>query len=511
MDATEADLNTLCELLDEDDEEPSEAEAPSEADALRKQMLEMQEQMKMMQEKLEKAEKKSLNASNTSMPSPSTAEESFERSNRHSLTEGAAEKVAKLPSKPKSPCRDIETDRAHVEPSQKCNRNQKTLTDSDFLVNDGASEKAPKSPPKPNNPFKEVKTSGRTARMYVDPNKHGPGLPKKSAERRITGEEKRRLMASIKTKDVERKEQLAMVAKDLEDSSDEEAERNPMEQKYNAYGLQIRRQMKQQPSFENIRGSHLNLSNQSANKPIKNLMLETHSKLRIVNPLVDQTAFNLSLVGRKMIPIHRLKNAITFKETEGNWATVGAIFYKSTQTSKNGNKYTLWRMTDLQGDLKTVSVLLFAKANAQHYSMPLNKVVGILNPKVLDDRSGKGEVSLSIDHPDKVLEMGDSVDVGKCQGKRQDGTGCTALVNKNQCEYCSYHVKRAYKNMSSKRSDLQSSFSGNSDIRDRIMSKIAPKGKFYCSTGFQMFSVNFLVALKLDILSIQNNILFSHR
>jgi hypothetical protein len=37
-------------------------------------------------------------------------------------------------------------------------------------------------------------------------------------------------------------------------------------------------------------------------------------------------------------------------------------------------------------------------------------------------------------------------------------------------------VSKAYKNVSSKRPDLQSTFSGNADVRARIMNKIAPKG-----------------------------------
>ena len=50
--------------------------------------------------------------------------------------------------------------------------------------------------------------------------------------------------------------------------------------------------------------------------------------------------------------------------------------------------------------------------------MPENKVIGLLNPKILEDRSGKGEISLSVDHPDKIMEMGDSIDCGKCQAKK---------------------------------------------------------------------------------------------
>ena len=110
--------------------------------------------------------------------------------------------------------------------------------------------------------------------------------------------------------------------------------------------------------------------------------------------------------------------------------------------------------------------------------MPVNKVVGLLNAKIMEDRSGKGEVSLSVDHPDKIMEMGDSVDCGKCKAKKADGGNCTNLVNLNSCEYCVYHVKKAYKAMSSGRSALQSSFSGG-DSRSRIMAKIAPKGEVF--------------------------------
>jgi len=41
--------------------------------------------------------------------------------------------------------------------------------------------------------------------------------------------------------------------------------------------------------------------------------------------------------------------------------------------------------------------------------------------------------------------------------------------------------------MSSKRGDLQSAFSGNADVRSRILSKIVPKGKlskFFCFEAF---------------------------
>lgn len=115
--------------------------------------------------------------------------------------------------------------------------------------------------------------------------------------------------------------------------------------------------------------------------------------------------------------------------------------------------------------------------------MPQKKVIGLLNPKILEDRSGKGELSFSIDHPDKIMEMGDSVDCGTCQAKKADGSGCTNLVNKNSCEYCTFHVKRAYQSISSKRGDLQSAFSGNTGVRSRLMDKVASKGQVLFGAG----------------------------
>ena len=56
-----------------------------------------------------------------------------------------------------------------------------------------------------------------------------------------------------------------------------------------------------------------------------------------------------------------------------------------------------------------------------NYSMPVNKVVGLLNPKILEDRSGKGELSLSVDHPDKIMEMGDAIDCGTCKATKANG------------------------------------------------------------------------------------------
>lgn len=407
--------------------------------------------------------------------------------------------------------------------SQSLKDNPKTsasLSEVDLFSQSGtSSNEFPKSPVK-TNPFAEGvdrKVQFPSAKIFYDTPNFGPALSKKYT-RSLEGNEKDQLLKELSKKDREEKENKGLSAvqiasRDLECSSDEDVDEEGnriTHSKYSSYGVEIKRQLSRKahqplnseqnlPSrkqstdklsassliksshatvngFNQLKGSTMNLSKNSANVRLPlDVITEKHSRIRISKPLISQTQLDLSLVGRKMIPLYRIKTAITMKETEGDWTTIGVIYYKTSATSKNGNAYTRWSITDLIGDIQTVSVMLFGKAQAKYYSMPQNRVVGILNPKILEDRSGKGEISLSVDNPDKILEMGESVDVGKCAARKNDGTGCTNLVNINSCEYCTFHVKKAYKALSSKRGEIQSSFSGT-DSRSRIMQKIAPKG-----------------------------------
>lgn len=97
------------------------------------------------------------------------------------------------------------------------------------------------------------------------------------------------------------------------------------------------------------------------------MIIEKHSKLRIANPVISQMSLDLSLMGRKMISMHRIRTAIMMRETDGDWTTIGVVYNKMTQKSKNGNTYTMWKMSDLSGDIETVTILLFGRANTKHY------------------------------------------------------------------------------------------------------------------------------------------------
>jgi len=215
------------------------------------------------------------------------------------------------------------------------------------------------------------------------------------------------------------------------------------------------------------------------------IMVERNSLIRIVNHCITQAQLNSAIGSRQFHMMSRVGEALNNKQCEGDWVTMGVLYYKHpTKQSSTGNDFSIWKMTDLRGrgEMNTVSLFLFGKAHKKHWSLPLNKVVGILNPRHFEDKGQKkaGDVSLSIDHPDKLLELGDSVDLAKCAHKKPAGGNCTNVVNKSVCEFCVYHVKAAYKASAGARPALQSSFSGGPDMtRARIMNKIAPKGEVF--------------------------------
>ena len=139
------------------------------------------------------------------------------------------------------------------------------------------------------------------------------------------------------------------------------------------------------------------------------------------------------------------------------------------KTGSSGKDFSVWKLTDLRGNCAPVSLFLFGRAHKDHWKIPLHKVVGILNPKALEDKAGGGGgkegLTLSIDHPDKLLELGDSADIGKCAHRKADGVGCSQVVNLSECSYCVFHVKAAYKASAGQRQSLQSSFSGGGQGR----------------------------------------------
>ncbi|XP_023487696.1 protein MCM10 homolog isoform X1 [Equus caballus] len=220
-------------------------------------------------------------------------------------------------------------------------------------------------------------------------------------------------------------------------------------------------------------------------EPAQPVSVEAFSGLRLRRPRVSSTEMNKKMVGRKLIRLSQLKEKMASEKLEEiDWVTFGVILKKITpQSSNSGKTFSIWRLNDLRDLTRYVSLFLFGEVHKELWKTEQGTVVGLLNANPMKPKDGSEEVCLSIDHPQKVLIMGEALDLGTCKAKKKNGEPCTQTVNLNDCEYCQYHIQAQYKKLSAKRADLQSTFSGG-----RIPKKFARKGislkERLCQDGF---------------------------
>ena len=325
------------------------------------------------------------------------------------------------------------------------------------------------------NPLTEAERPVRLAVYEPRTTDWCPSLIKTSTTRVITGEEAERLRQG-RTRTEDQRKMAEIARSDLADSDDEEL---------SAYGKDIQRGLSSRES------GGAGVASQKT-KPVQRakpggVMVERNSQIRVSSPLVSQQELEAAIRQRQFVGLSRLGTGAATNLCQGDWVTVAVLYLKHPpKTSANGNDFSTWKLTDLRGDITTVTLFLFGKAHKEHWKLPLNKVVGILNPKLMDDKGKKNDVSLSIDHPDKLLEIGDSPDLSSCDFVKQSGTKCSNIVNRSQCSYCVYHLKSAYKSHASSRSNLQSSYSGggtNEAARARLMNKVSARGETIFAGG----------------------------
>jgi hypothetical protein len=131
---------------------------------------------------------------------------------------------------------------------QKMLREKKKTTkvsDVDLFSRTSCSSLDPSSrdvlPPVKTNPFAESSDRQRKqAKTFLKTPNYGPGLSEKTT-RVLRGEEKEKLLERIGSSTPQHDKMVAILRDDLADSSDEEAQRNPMEERYNSYGKEIKR------------------------------------------------------------------------------------------------------------------------------------------------------------------------------------------------------------------------------------------------------------------------------
>ncbi|KAJ6222267.1 hypothetical protein RDWZM_000812 [Blomia tropicalis] len=207
-----------------------------------------------------------------------------------------------------------------------------------------------------------------------------------------------------------------------------------------------------------------NVSNNNGKNDSKAIR-EVYSGINLINPLVSSDELSVLMRGRKMIKLSSLQTHINRKtnDVDDDWVTIGIVVNKQTKVSKNGNDYSLWKLSDLKSD-KMVSLFLFGRTNEKHWKMAVGSVIGLLNATIMSDNNNGYKAkssdigSLTLDDPDKLLHIGTSKDMGYCKALKKNGEVCGSMIAKSEDEFCLYHIKNAYKKFSSKRAELQSNF-----------------------------------------------------
>lgn len=292
------------------------------------------------------------------------------------------------------------------------------------------------------------------------------------------------------------------------DSSDDEAAKNSFSQKYNDFGRGVQGVLKK--NDEEKRYSQISTFDDSTNKnpPPSNSFLDkrpsssasTYSAskqfssayvdpvfgLKIIQPLISNSVLSERMSGRIAVTMLKVRDHTECGDLSKDWVIAGAIISKSpVKTTQKGDQFMIWKLSDLKGDIKTISLFLFRTAYKELWKISQGMVVAILNPKVFSNNN-KGdrtdEASLSIDTAQRVMILGQSKDFGSCKSKKKNGDPCNAIVNLSTCEFCVFHVKQEY-NTASRRSELQSSTSGRGlqDLRNKVLGK---SEVFYAGSSF---------------------------
>ncbi|CAB0032213.1 unnamed protein product [Trichogramma brassicae] len=178
---------------------------------------------------------------------------------------------------------------------------------------------------------------------------------------------------------------------------------------------------------------------------------------RMITPLISSTDLVEKMKGIKPVTVASIKQHIINQKAGmlEDWVFAGVVLNKSSpKTSAKGSQYSIWKLTDLSNEMKTVAVFLFSNAYKQLWKLSIGTVIGILNPNVLESRDDKDVATLSVDVPQRVLVLGSSKDLGTCKSIKKNGDPCTAPTNIRYGEHCVYHVKQEYGKFS-RRSELQ--------------------------------------------------------
>ncbi|XP_034719250.1 protein MCM10 homolog isoform X2 [Etheostoma cragini] len=222
----------------------------------------------------------------------------------------------------------------------------------------------------------------------------------------------------------------------------------------------------------------------------KDVGVEKYSGLRLRKPRVSSSEMDRKMADRRLIRLSQVPERLAREKLEdSDWVTFAVLVNKVTQqSSSSGKTFSIWKLNDLHNLEVFVSLLLFGEVHKEHWKTEPGTVIGLLNPNPMKQKEGYDGVSLTVDNPQKVLLMGEAQDYSNCKGMKKNGDPCSQIVNMYECQYCQYHVKAQYKQMSSKRSELQSAFSGKAP--NRLKGKGGSLKERLCQDGFHYGGVS---------------------
>ena len=283
------------------------------------------------------------------------------------------------------------------------------------------------------------------------------------------------------------------------DSSDDEDQRDFQNSKYNEFGRDINKKLKEKEEtkkFDSIRvtpsfptasssSSYSFLPNPStfSNKTevIKRLSSAPQEPavfcdpifgLRIVQPLISSSSLKERMADRIPVGVQRARFHTERGDSSKDWAIAGIVVSKPiVRQTQKGDPFSIWQISDLRGEIKTVSIFLFRSAHKELWKTSAGTVIAILNPKIMERKDDKVEAVLSVDNHQKVMILGQSKDLGLCRAKKNNGEPCSATINKTDCEVCIFHMKTEYSKI--KRSEFQSAGLGRGlqDLRNKVLGK----------------------------------------
>lgn len=181
---------------------------------------------------------------------------------------------------------------------------------------------------------------------------------------------------------------------------------------------------------------------------------ERFSQLRLKSRLISSAVVDERMKDSQYIPLNTLGNHARGQPIQGKWIIVGVVIEVILRTTKTpkANKFGIIKLGDL--DSTVVNVLLFGEAYEKFWNELPGTVIAIVTPDLLRATSTDQADGVKISHPDHVLRLGKSKDMGYCSGTRKDGIKCTMSLNLRFTEYCDFHISQAVRKVAMNRPEF---------------------------------------------------------